>query len=420
MSSKFLGRHLYAVPTLSNLSRNRPSLTKQLAELRREYTGETDSTLMPAIAASMAKLGAEDRANIMGILNGDELTSQFGPDELPRVRQVLFADAKELGQQELESGILAAASRAVNYLHLRPPADLGRPARIFRMVRPKSDELVVHLHPGVLGPLLAEMLPRVVDGDLVGIAGLRAIVHRRHVELYLLDNEQAKVLLSAVAFRQWAAALAFVEKVVPPMRELRWLGNTPRPLAEAEQSVLATRHRAPGPAHLNSALLRRAGVFRDARWWSAWTHGCDTTKVEWPSQPSVEKVAALLLHPLYGLPGGRQQLRHFDQHSLSIVDNDTPRCPLHPAAGHAELVLRPNIGPNDTVLLGPGSRDADDAWRAWDQALSAPNPTPSKPWSDVRTTTPEPTEPDSQDTAGPACDTAHDVRHSGMDGQRRI
>jgi hypothetical protein len=143
---------------------HRLSLVRQLADLRREYTGETDSTLIPAAAAGARQLGRDDRTKIINILDHDYLTRLFGVNELPppptRIRQLLLADAEDPNQQELESGILTAAGRAVNYLHLRRPADLRHPAKIFRMVRPHEDELVPHLHPGVLGPLLLELLPR--------------------------------------------------------------------------------------------------------------------------------------------------------------------------------------------------------------------------------------------------------------------
>jgi hypothetical protein len=357
--------------------------------LRREYTSETDSTLLPATSGATGQLDAGDREVITHILGHNYLARLFGQDELPpppaRIRQLLLADTDDPAQQELESGILTAAGRAVNHLHLRQPADLGRPAKIFRMVRPHQDELVLHLYPGVLGPLLAQMLPRQVGEGVAGIAGLRAKVHRRHVELYLIDAPTVTVLLSGVAFRQWTAALAFVDAALPPLGELRWRSNDPPPLTDAERFTLTTRHRAPGPAHLNSALLRRAGVFGGALWWRAQARGCETITVEWPTPlspgpsvvhgPSLGRVARLLLHPLYGLPGDCGRLRYFDQDGLTVVDRDERRCEVHPKAGHAELVLRPIVPDlDDDVFDGHGWRGDGDPWREWDRALAAPNP----------------------------------------------
>jgi hypothetical protein len=238
----------------------------------------------------------------------------------------------------------------------------------------------------VLGPLLLEMLPRVVDDTLVGIPGMRATLHRRHIELYLIDDPTAKVLLSNVAYRQWAAALAFVNVAVPSMGELAWVSNDPPPLTDAEAFALTTRHRAPGPTHLNSALLRRAGVFGNAPWWRAQARGCETTTIEWPTPPSpnqaptMGRIARLLLHPLYGLPGDCRRLRYFDHDGLTFVDRDERRCELHPRAGHTELILRPVVtDTDDDVVDSRGWRDAPEPWPRVRTSADAPQPDSSTP-----------------------------------------
>jgi hypothetical protein len=47
-----------------------------------------------------------------------------------------------------------------------------------------------------------------------GVPGLRVRLHRRHVELYLIDtrdtDQAATVLPANVSYRQWTAALAFL------------------------------------------------------------------------------------------------------------------------------------------------------------------------------------------------------------------
>ncbi|HEY0498015.1 MAG TPA: hypothetical protein VGD48_19905 [Kutzneria sp.] len=358
---------------------HRLSLVRRLALLRRMYTGETDSSLMPAVTAGVQRLTPDDRAQLHEVLDNDNVGRLFGHDELTppptHVRHALLADASTEGQRELESGILTAAGRAVNYLHLRMPADLLRPARVFRMVRPHAHEMVLHLENGALGPLLVELMPRITPDELLGVPGLRARLHRRHVELYLVDDVSATVHLSNVSYRQWVAALTFAESLVD-MGELRWLGNDPTPLTDAERSALDTRHRSPGPAALNSSLLRRVRVFGDALWLVPWSRGCETTHVEWTAEPSLGRVARLLLHPLFGLPGDGHHVRYFDEAGLVVTDPHAPRCPMHPASTAPVLALRPEPAPDGPLeLSSPGWRAAASPWTAWQRVLAAANPT---------------------------------------------
>lgn len=358
---------------------HRLSLVRRLALLRRMYTGETDSTLLPAVNSALQQLTPDDRAQLHEVLDNDNVGRLFGDDEMPppptRVRQAMLADAPTEGQRELESGILTAAGRAVNYLHLRMPADLRRPARVFRMVRPHADELVLHLEGGALGPLLVELMPRITPDELLGVPGLRARLHRRHVELYLVDDVSAAVHVSNVSYRQWVAALAFAESFVD-MGELRWLGNDPTPLTDTERSALDRRHRSPGPAGLNSSLLRRARIFGDALWLVPWSRGCETTHVEWTADPSLGRVTRLLMHPLFGLPGDGHHVRYFDDAGLTVTNPHAPRCPMHPMSGPPMLALRPCPAPDAPFeLSSPGWRAAAAPWTAWQRVLSAANPT---------------------------------------------
>ncbi|MEV6603506.1 hypothetical protein [Kutzneria sp. NPDC051319] len=382
---------------------HRLSLVRRLALLRRAYTGETDSSLLPVVTSGVQRLTADDRALLHEILDHNHMARLFGHDEMPppppHVRQALLHDTTDPAQQELESAVLSAAGKAVNYLYLRQPADLGRPARIFRMVRPGRDEMVLHLYGGVLGPLLAELMPREIGGAVTGVPGLRAEVCRRHVDLYLVDQPQARIMLSNVSWRHWTAALTFVDRVIGSLGELAWLGNDPTPLTEAEQFTMATRHRAPGPVALNSALLRRGGVFRDVRWWRAWTRGRTTTTIEWPTESAVSvlpasdtaeprpvaaslhlgTVARLLLHPLFGIPGHspRPHYFHNDRLTLTIPDHDNGDA----RSGVVELVLRPHNPDQDDgdPFAGLSWRDASDAWTDFQRVLAAPNPTFPRP-----------------------------------------
>jgi hypothetical protein len=357
---------------------HRLSLVRRLAQLRRMYTGETDSSLMPVVTAGVQRLVPDDRVLLHELLDNDNVGRLFGDDELAplptRVRRELLADASTEGQRELESGIFTAAGRVVNYLHLRMPADLLRPARVFRMIRPHADEMVLHLESGALGPLLAELLPRVAEKEMLGVPGLRARLHRRHVELYLVDDVSATVHLSNISYRQWVAALTFAESLVD-LGELRWLGNDPTPLTDAERLALDVRHRSPGPAALNSSLLRRARMFGDALWLAPWSRGCETTHVEWAGQPPLGRVARLLLHPLFGLPGDGHHVRYFDEAGLVVTDPHAPRCAMHPASTAPVLALRPEPTPDGPLeLSSPGWRAAASPWAAWQHVLAAANP----------------------------------------------
>ncbi|MBV9845659.1 MAG: hypothetical protein JOZ47_11360 [Kutzneria sp.] len=184
---------------------NRTSLIRRLADLRSIYTGETDSSVLPSISQGGQRLDARDRALLLEALDHNWATRAMGENSLPppatHIRQALLPDARTPGQREFEAAVLAAASRAVNYLHLRRPANLLRPARVFRMVRPQPVELVLHVEPCSLAPLLLELMPRITEDDVLGVPGLRARLHRRHVELYLVDTDPvATVLLAGVSY----------------------------------------------------------------------------------------------------------------------------------------------------------------------------------------------------------------------------
>src|SRR4051812_29810291 len=61
---------------------HRLSLVRRLAQLRRMYTGETDSSLMPAVVAGVQKISADDRVRLHEILDNDNVGRLFGDDEL--------------------------------------------------------------------------------------------------------------------------------------------------------------------------------------------------------------------------------------------------------------------------------------------------------------------------------------------------
>jgi hypothetical protein len=216
------------------------SLFNRMAALRQTYTGETRSAVVPEIHYSLAGLDSDDRALLRATLDGTHL------DPLPQhLRGLLIPDAIRQPQQHLEASVLDAVSRA----GFRHPA-------LLRMVRPQRDRIDLHLQPKALAPLLRELLPSEdPDGAFRGISGIRAIVHRRHIELYLLYSiPKATLLLPTISYRSWHEAL---EEIESPQNPLRWLGNDPTPLRPAELDA----ERDKPHAALASAILRRLQLF---------------------------------------------------------------------------------------------------------------------------------------------------------------
>src|SRR5882757_3310808 len=222
---------------------HRLSLVQRLSDLRRGYSGETDSTVVAAVVHAAKLLDASERQLLSDGLDRGYMRRLLGHDDvepLPAdLRAAVLPEAGSARQCELEADILLAAGRAVAHLH--PLPELAKklslkPGRMFRMVRSQGDGLVLHLERAVLGPLLLELLPRITaDGSLAGVPGLRAILRRRHVELYLL-YARTEVSLANISYRQWMAALAFAEAAGGEREHnsLRWPGNDPTPLAEQE------------------------------------------------------------------------------------------------------------------------------------------------------------------------------------------
>jgi hypothetical protein len=230
---------------------HRLSLVRRLAFLRRLYTGETDSSLMPAVMTACQRMVTEERASLLQALDRDYTQRLLGDDNAaplpPALRSAVLPDAQTPAQQELEAAVLLAASHATSYLHPLPGIAhwlTARPSQLVRMVRPQpKSELVLHLDAITLAPLLLELLPRVAAEDAVaGLPGLRATLHRRHIELsWFCTGELTRVQLANISYRAWSAALAFAETAYPEPDPLRWLGNDPTPLLPQELEALAGR-----------------------------------------------------------------------------------------------------------------------------------------------------------------------------------
>ncbi|GAA0649775.1 hypothetical protein GCM10010174_86610 [Kutzneria viridogrisea] len=251
---------------------NSTSLIRRLADLRSQYTGETDSAVLPAICHGTTLLTREDRAQVLDALDGD------GP--LPEhIRRAILPDASTVDQQELEAAVLRAASRAV-HLAANPLTD-----KVFRMSRPLPDQLVLHLAPQALRPLVQELLPLETEDGLDGYPCLRARMYRRHVELHVPG---ASVHLANVSYTSWQFA-----------SEGRWTGNDADPPTPAELDALAHRDCGRTSPATASALLRRICLFPVQPLVIATPEAC---YLDWAGEPNHELVRERLDHPLTGVP----------------------------------------------------------------------------------------------------------------------
>jgi hypothetical protein len=164
------------------------------------------------------------------------------------------------------------------------------------MVRPHRDRIDLHLQPKALAPLLRELLPSEdPDGTFRGIPGLRGIVHRRHIELYLLHSiPKATLLLPNISYRSWTDALSVIES---PQNPLRWLGNDPTPLRPAE---LEAEHDKPH-ATLASAILRRLQLFPTPPEVTTSTDHPRLCALDWCDGPSTAQVVLALVNQIGGI-----------------------------------------------------------------------------------------------------------------------
>jgi hypothetical protein len=217
--------------------------------------------------------------------------------------------------------------------------------------------LILHISTQTLAVLLAELLPREHDGHLAGLAGLRWRLHRRHLALVLADAEPTvHVAVASTSYRQFAAALAFAFATtaagfaVDPRDE-------PAPLSELEQVAIAL-DRPPVPVALVSSLLRRFGLFRMASWISIEPTGSTCLRLDWAGGSTPAQVAAMLTHPIAGLPDDRF-------HAVTTADGTIV---LNCAGLGGTLSLRQHAA----TLPRPNTTSA---WTAFHQVINAPNPT---------------------------------------------
>jgi hypothetical protein len=341
---------------------HRASLVRLMADLRRQYTGETMSPGNCEALYGARMLASPDRAVLLAELRQDAFVRLGGADPVPalpeRIRAAVLPDAREEPQRAFEAHILRAIARAT--VHLDHPAAIagawlaGRGGRVLWMVRPQPKALTLHVRALALGPLLCELLPRITcEGDLVGVPGLRAVLHRRCVELYVLDT-QTRVTLANVSYRKWVSALAFVE-ALDDKNPLCWLGNDPTPLHPEEAEVQARSASGMKADLLSSMLLRRYNLFSTASRQSVRQLSDNELDFRWQEPPSPTTVAAMLTNPIAGLSGGNLFVAgKGDRLKIGAVDEGWALtlgqlC----AADHDNMAAR---------------------WSAWDREMSRPNP----------------------------------------------
>jgi len=360
---------------------HRLSLVRRLALLRRLYTGETDSSLMPAVVTACQRMVADERALLLQALDRDYTQRLLGDDNAvplpPALRSAVLPDAQTRAQQELEAAVLLAASRAMSCLHPWPGVAhwlTNRPGQLIRMVRPQPDgELVLHLGAAVLAPLLSELWPRLTEeGAVVGLPGLRATVHRRHVELVRLGtNQAARVHLANVSYRAWSAALAFTEAAYPEPNPLQWLGNDPTPLVAQEAEVLAGDETPANLTRLASCLLRRLRLLGQANQLNVSAPEHDQLRLRWCGEPTAAAVATKLVHPIAGLPDDKFLVVPEDKGvTIRCLDTDV------------SVELRPVEA--GEISLAPPIVDVVSAWSAWGQRMCAPSQWSEQFWAKQR------------------------------------
>ncbi|MEJ2855373.1 MULTISPECIES: hypothetical protein [unclassified Saccharothrix] len=262
---------------------SRSSLTEQLVDLRRVYTGENLSQAVPAVKSVLHALPDDRRERVVDALHGKA-----------DVRGLFLPDAPTDDQRSLECVVLQTATEAASHLQLRPPASMLRPAHVFAAVEP-ADTPRLHLAEHALGPFLYELLPRYEDRWVAGVAGLRIHRHPRSVEVRLLDLD-ASVVLSGVDDAAWAVGMKYVRTLLKG-RDLHG------PFIEGPLTAVEEEHleQHPRPTGLGSALLRRYHLFTKAPWVRSLPRR-DEWWLEWPESLGVTAVVDRLLHPVFGVP----------------------------------------------------------------------------------------------------------------------
>lgn len=319
---------------------SRTSLTDQLVDLRRVYTGENLTQAVPAVKAALRTFSADERDQVVDALRGRAPLAE-------RLSTALLPEALSGHQRDLEAALVKIASDATAHLQLRPPASMLRPSHPFRAVEPHAVPRL-HLADFALGPLLFELLPRVQDGWVTGVAGIRTCRHPRSVEIYPVDQPDARVVLAGVDSAVWEEGLRYVRQL---MADRGLTGQfAAGELTEPEREHLAAHGRVAGPTLLGSALLRRGHLFARTPWVRSWSQG-NHWWLEWPEGLGVVWVTDRLAHPVFGLPGA--------------VETPSTAGGLGLAVGPDALYLREVVPPNPDHEEALGAYDWPAGVTGW-------------------------------------------------------
>lgn len=339
---------------------NRLSLVRRVAEVRRIYTGEYDSDLLPTVVAGLQTLTATERATIDDALECGFETRLLGEGNFPRVteklRRAVVSDAIGKAQKQLEAAALLAMGQISSYC---PPQSLGEAP----FVHPTVDGgMVLHLSPTKAAPVIATMVPYVADGSLRGLAGFRVRAYRRHIRLQFADClPSISVSLANTDFRHWSAIRAFVYE----QSGYQWSTIDDAPLTGHEIAAIEAG-RTPGVDSLTSSLFRRLRVFGVPSWLTISLHGSAGLDVEWAGGRSAAEVATALVHPLAGLPGKRFIAKWYSPKRITVDIFGAEQ-----EKSQASIFLhRVPLG-----VKSPLDRiDASDAWAAFRHTLTLPRP----------------------------------------------
>ncbi|WP_406635803.1 hypothetical protein [Amycolatopsis sp. WGS_07] len=314
-------------------------------------------------------LRAEDLQLLRSLAREPVLPAPFGPelDLTAEARAALLPDAHSRDQMELEAGLLSAASEAFNHLHTHPEGSLTRPVPVIGASLPRRDRLQVRIVPVAVPPLLHELLPFELDGEVSGIPGVRARVHRRSTELFLLDAPDAVVELVGVGKKAWQAATAWRYAFNLKAPEGVSLADaSPERLTPDESRSLASYGRAFGPVDIASGFVRRIAVLRHTLWVRAWPTGGFDLNVEWPGdEPRQAHVALQLAHPVLGLPGaeiGAPGILHIPAYCRADSGGDPDEI-RRLRFRHTELPSGRSPEDSGLAAFQKGARPQWDAWR---------------------------------------------------------
>lgn len=249
--------------------------------------------------------------------------------------------AATIAQQELEAHLLLAL-RDVSQMR-----DQGLPFYPFGHIIPKPHSLELTLLPHAIGSLAFGLVPRDLDDEIEGVAGLRVAPTRRGLSLRLLNTDgrltDANILLRGTTLKQWSQALEWAnDQYVDKKKRFHVHEHA---LTIPERKFLRQYRRLRAHPILASLILRRLNLLRDATWIDAWQSD-STIKIEWQEGPQLLEVGHLLLDPAVGLLDEGVDLReherikrHADLYSLRLKVPTPPENSIYTESNYPECTL---------------------------------------------------------------------------------